>query len=137
MLMTSLSPALHPYHNLFKNLPTRTIQTQRLGQAQNFLGLEIARDTKGIMLSQRHYTLQLLKDTGFLTSKPTTVPMDPKAHLNATDGEVLTDISQYLRLIGRLLYLSLSRPNIAFAVHKFSQFIAQPQTPHLHAVYNS
>lgn len=88
------------------------------------------------MLSQRHYTLQLLEDTGFLACKPTTVPMDPRAHLNATDGEVLTDISQYRRLIGRLLYLTLSRPDIAFAVHKLSQFIAQPRTPHLHAVHH-
>lgn len=55
--------------------------------------------------------------------------MDPKIHLNAVDSHILSDVSQYRRLIGRLLYLTLSRPDIAFAVHKLSQFVAQPRTP--------
>ena len=96
-----------------------------------FLDLEIARSTKGIVLSQRHYTLQLLEDTSFLASKPARVPMDPKMLRTATDGDVLTDISQYRCLIDCLLYLTLSRPDITFVVHKLSQFLAQPQVPHL------
>ena len=107
-----------------------------LGTLKYFLGLEIARSTKGIVLSQRHYTLQLLEDTGFLACKPAIIPMDPKMQLTATDGDVLTDISQYRRLIGRLLYLTLSRPDITFAVHKLSQFLAQPRVPHLQAAHH-
>lgn len=50
--------------------------------------------------------------------------MDPKLRLSASDGEPLTDVSSYRRLIGRLLYLTRSRPDITYAVHKLSQFIA-------------
>lgn len=85
-----------------------------------FLELELARSSKGLVLSQRHYTLQLLEDTRFLASKPAHVPIDPKLKLTARDGELLQDASQYRRLIGRLLYLTLSRPDITFAVHNLS-----------------
>ncbi|KAL5549706.1 hypothetical protein UlMin_004937 [Ulmus minor] len=107
-----------------------------LGSLKYFLGLEIAKSAKGIVISQRHYTLQLLKDTGYLTCKPASVPMDPKVQLSDVTGELLTDISQYRHLIGRLLYLTLSRPDITFTVHKLSQFLAQPQLPHLKAIHH-
>ena len=60
--------------------------------------------------------------------------MDPNLKLSSTDGEPLQDISQYRRLVGRLLYLTISRPDIAFAVNKLSQFVSSPQTTHLQAV---
>lgn len=83
--------------------------------------MEIARSQAGIFLCQRQYTLQLLEDTGFLASKHVVSPMDLMAHLSASDGDILADASQYRRLIGRLLYLNLSRPDIMYAVHKLSQ----------------
>ena len=62
--------------------------------------------------------------------------MDPKVPLSADEGDLLTDISQYKRLIGCLLYLTLSRPDITFDVHKLSQFLAKPRMPHLKAVHH-
>ena len=85
------------------------------------------------MLSQRQYTLQLLEDSGYLACKPSTVPMDPTIRLSATEGDLLPDITHYRRLVGKLLYLTLTRPDIAFAVHKLSQFMAKPRFPHLQA----
>ena len=93
-----------------------------LGFLKYFLGLEIAKFSQGLILSQRHYTLQLLEDTGYLACKPATLPMDPKASLSADASYLLADISQYRHLIGCLSYLTLSRPDITFAVHKLSQF---------------
>ena len=87
-----------------------------------FLGLEIARSSTGIVPSQRHYALQLLEDTSFLASKLALLPMDPKLQLNSTDGELLSDPSQYRRLIGKLLYLTLSKLDITFTMPKLSQF---------------
>ena len=109
-----------------------------LGNLKYFLGLEIAQSSKGILLSQRHYALQLLEDTGFLGSKPAHLPMDPNVSLNVHDGDPLSssDHSQYRRLIGRLLYLTLFRPDITFVVHRFSQFVSQPRVPHLKAAHH-
>ena len=63
---------------------------KELGPLKYFLGLEIAQATKGIVLSQRHYTLQLLEDTGLLAAQLVTVPMDPKVRLPAHEGELLS-----------------------------------------------
>lgn len=101
-----------------------------------FLGLEIAKSSRGIHLCQRKYTLQLLEDTGFTAAKPLSFPMDPNIILNDTDGTVLEDASMYRRLIGRLMYLTISRPDITFTVNRLSQFMAQPRSPHLHAVHH-
>ena len=107
-----------------------------LGTLKYFLGLEITRSTTCIILSQCHYTLQLLEDTGYLACKPVQVPMDPKVRLNASDGDLLSNPSSYKCLIGRLLYLTLSRLDITFIVHQLSQFYAKPRLPHLHAAHH-
>lgn len=107
-----------------------------LGDLKFFLGLEIAKSSTGIVLSQWHYTMHILEDTGFLGSKPVSVPMDPKLKINGHDGDLLPDPSQYRRLIGRLLYLTLSRPDITFAVHKLSQYMPKPCSPHLRAAHH-
>ena len=73
-----------------------------------FIGLEIAESVKGIVLSQRRCTIQLLEDTGYLACKPVSLPMDLKIQLSAIEGDLLTNVSQYRCLIGRLLYLTLS-----------------------------
>ena len=88
------------------------------------------------MLSQRHYTLQLLEDTGYLACKPTAMPMDPKLRLTANEGDLLPDITHYRQLVGKLLYLTLSRLDITFTVHKLTQFLAQPRLPHLKVVHH-
>ena len=107
-----------------------------LGSLKFFLGLEIARSSSGIVVSQRQYALQLLEDFGFIDSKPVHTPMNPKVILTATDGDLLEDATLYRRLVGRLLYLTISRPDITFAVHALSQFIAAPRFPHLQAAHH-
>lgn len=57
-----------------------------LNKLKYFLGLEIARSHRGIVLSQRYYAHQLLEDTGFLACKPAALPMDPKVRLISFEG---------------------------------------------------
>ncbi|WP_338140430.1 Ty1/Copia family ribonuclease HI [Candidatus Phytoplasma australasiaticum] len=118
-----------------KNHLNAAFKLKDLGSLRYFLGLEIARSSKGILLSQRKYTLHLLEDTDFLASKPSRLPMDPNIKLCADEGSLLKDPTSYRRLIGRLLYLTVSRPDITFAVHRLSQFVARPRQPHLNAVH--
>lgn len=101
-----------------------------------FLGLEISTSNKGIYLYQQKYSLQLLTDTGYLNYKPLSTPMDHNIKLTDSDGDALEDISQHRIFIGRLMYLTISRLDIAFAVNKRSQFMSAPRSPHLQAVHH-
>ena len=104
-----------------------------LGSLKYFLGLEVARSDKGISLNQRKYCLEILQDTGFLGLNQLT-PMEQNLHLSMDVGKLLLDASQYRKLIGRLLYLTLTRPDITYAVHRLSQFLTEPREPHMLAV---
>ena len=111
-------------------------QLKILGPLKYFFGLEIAKSSRGISLSQRKYTLSLLEDTGFLACKPFNLPMDPNMKINLHDGDLLPNPSMYKRLIGRLIYLTISRPNITFAVNRLSQYMKEPRVPHLNVVHH-
>lgn len=65
-------------------------------------------------------------DIGSINSKSISLPMDPSTIFNDKDGLLLEDVSQYRIIISRFLYLTISRPNISYAVNKLSQYMANP-----------
>ena len=107
-----------------------------LGNLKYFLGLKVGRSSKGISVSQRHYALQLLSDTGYLGCKTRKTPMDPNVKFSQDEGDLLDDPSMYRRMIGKLLYLTITRPDLSFSVNRLSQFLAKPRIPHLQAGYH-
>ncbi|XP_062114694.1 uncharacterized mitochondrial protein AtMg00810-like [Humulus lupulus] len=128
-------PNLPLLHQLQDSLHTH-FKLKALGPLKYILGFEIAQAQEGLFLSQRKYILQLLDDTGYTGSKPAKTPMDPRIKLDDEQGTLLEDPSSYQQLIGRLLYLTLSRPDITYAVNNLSQFMSHPRTPHLQVVHH-
>ena len=119
----------------FKKVLDGQFKLKDLGDLRYFLGLEVARSQQGIFICQRHYALELLNETGFLGCKPVKTPMEPNLKLSNKDGELLDDPLLYRRMIGKLLYLTITRPDLSFAVNRLSQFMSNPRKSHLLAVH--
>ena len=78
--------------------------------------------------------LDILEETSLLGSKPVETPMDPNVKLYEDQGELLFNPERYRCLIGKLNYLTITRPDISFAVSVLSQFMKDPHLPHWEAV---
>lgn len=117
--------------NEFKIFLQAHFKLKDLGTPKYFLGIEIARNQSGVFLSQHKYALDLVSDAGLLGCKPSSTPMDSTKSLHQDAGDPLPDPTPYRRLIGRLVYLCITRPDITFAVNKLSQFLSKPCSEHM------
>ncbi|KAJ9685291.1 hypothetical protein PVL29_017351 [Vitis rotundifolia] len=104
--------------------------TKDLGELKYFLGIEVSRSKKGMFLSQRKYVLDLLEETGKTEAKPCTTPMVPNVQLMPDDGDPFYNLERYQRVVGKLNYLTVTRPDIAYAASVVSQFTSAPTVKH-------
>uniref|UniRef100_A0ACD6APZ5 Uncharacterized protein n=2 Tax=Avena sativa TaxID=4498 RepID=A0ACD6APZ5_AVESA len=111
----------------------KEFEVKDLGQLKYFLGIEIARSPEGIVLSQRKYVLDLLSDTGMLGCRVASTPIDQNHKLCAESGDPV-DKEKYQKLVGRLIYLCHTRPDISYAVSIVSRYMHDPRSGHLDAV---
>lgn len=104
-----------------------------LGPLKYFLGIEVTRTRDGIVLNQRKYILDILEDSGMMGCRPSAFPMEQNAKLQKNDEDKRVDANKYRRLVGRLLYLQATRPDITYSVNILSQFVTDPRESHMNA----
>nr|GEY42921.1 putative reverse transcriptase, RNA-dependent DNA polymerase, Gag-polypeptide of LTR copia-type [Tanacetum cinerariifolium] len=92
-----------------------------------------ARTSEGLVPSQRKYTLVILEDSGLKGCRPSSFPMEPNLKLDKGGEEEKVDACRYRRLVGRLLYLQVTCPDIAYSVNILIQFVGDPRRNHMEA----
>ncbi|GJX91980.1 ribonuclease H-like domain-containing protein [Tanacetum coccineum] len=120
----------------FKQFLKSKFQIKDLGKLKYFLGIEVLDNKDGICLSQRKYCLKLLHKFGLLAAKYVDTPLPENATLNHTesdDDHLLVNVSNYQRLVGKLIYLTNTRLDIAYDVHCLSQCMHSLLNSHLDA----
>ena len=104
-----------------------------LGELKFFLGIEVLKTKEGLCLNQRKYCLELLHEYGLLACRPVMTPLPENIVLNHTesdDDRLLKNITSYQKLVGKLIYLTMTRPDIAYAIHCLSQYMHAPLKSH-------
>ncbi|XXG72115.1 hypothetical protein AAC387_Pa07g1278 [Persea americana] len=107
-----------------------TFHMKDLGPLNNFLGLEVHQSTKGIVLNQHKYTIDLIDLAGLTASALVDTPVELNVKFSQEDGDLLPDPIAYPQLVGSLIYLTITRLDISYAVNLMSQFMTAPR--HLH-----
>nr|GEZ37617.1 uncharacterized mitochondrial protein AtMg00810-like [Tanacetum cinerariifolium] len=113
----------------------QTFNIKDLGPLHYYLGIEFLKNSNGIVMTQKKYSLDLIEFANLQNDKPAKTPLDSRVNLTYTDGEPLLDSSHYRTLVEKLIYLTITRPDIAFAAQLLSQFLHNPHTTHLTALH--
>ena len=98
------------------------------------LGLEISQDSSSYFLTWAKYISNLLAHVGLTDCKTTATLVNPQTRLTPLEGSLLSNATLYRQLVGNLIYLTVTRPDIAYVVHIVNQFIAAPRSPHYDAM---
>lgn len=123
-----IEEAKHTLHSHFK--------IKDLGELKYFLGIEFMRSKEGILMNQRKYALELIAEAGLGNAKPSMTPLDCSQRLTSmefAEDIPFPDVARYQRLVGKLLYLTNTRPDISFVVQLLSQFMQKPKLSHWQA----
>ncbi|GJV18359.1 putative ribonuclease H-like domain-containing protein [Tanacetum coccineum] len=118
----------------FESLMHKKFQMSSMGELTFFLGLQVMQRDDGIFISQDKYMADILKKFDFVIVKAASTPIETNKALNKDEEAEDVDVHLYRSMIGSLMYLTASRPDIMFAVCACARFQVTPKTSHLHAV---
>jgi hypothetical protein len=114
---------------------SQQFEMKDLGTLSYFLGLEVTSSSDAYYLSQAKHASDLLSKAGLTDSKTIFTLLELNSKLNATDGEPLPDVTLYRKLVGSLIYLTITHPELAYVVHLVSQCMFAPCSTHYAAVF--
>ncbi|WVZ93450.1 LOW QUALITY PROTEIN: hypothetical protein U9M48_039428, partial [Paspalum notatum var. saurae] len=124
----------HALVSSFAEQMSRKFEMSLMGEIQFFLGLQIKQGPEGTFVHQAKYTRDILKKFEMGDSKPMTTPMSTNTVLDADEDGEAVDQKEFRGMIGSLLYLTATRPDIQFAVCLCARYQASPRTSHRQAV---
>nr|GEV60494.1 hypothetical protein [Tanacetum cinerariifolium] len=130
MLLTGNSQSKILNH---KNCLDKKFTINDIGLAKYFLGIELYKTDTRMHLNQMKYIFDLLTYAGLTGAKPSPFPLLTQLKLSFDKGTPLKDAGVFKRLIGRLLYLTMTRPDISYADQHLSQFVSAPKDAHMQA----
>nr|GEU76107.1 putative ribonuclease H-like domain-containing protein [Tanacetum cinerariifolium] len=122
------------WYDEFEELRKNRFQMSSMGELTFFLGLEVKQKEDGIFISVDTYVAEILKKFNFLSVKTASTPIKTQKPLVNDEETADVDVHLYRSMIGSLMYLTASRPDIMFAVCTCSRFQVTPKTSHLHVV---
>ncbi|GKD75360.1 putative ribonuclease H-like domain-containing protein [Tanacetum coccineum] len=118
----------------FEQMMHKKFQMSSMGELTFFLGLQVQQKKDGIFISQDKYMADILKKFDFATMKTSSTPMESNKALLKDEEADSVDIHLYRSMIGSLMYLTASRPDIMFVVCACARFQVTPKMSHLHAI---
>ncbi|GKA53562.1 putative ribonuclease H-like domain-containing protein, partial [Tanacetum coccineum] len=118
----------------FEQMMHKRFQMSSMGELTFFLGLQVQQKEDGIFISQDKYVADILKKFDFVTIKTASTPIETNKALLKDEEAEDVDVHLYRSMIGSLMYLTASRPDIMFAVCACARFQVTPKVSHLHAV---
>nr|GEW91913.1 retrovirus-related Pol polyprotein from transposon TNT 1-94 [Tanacetum cinerariifolium]GEX19379.1 retrovirus-related Pol polyprotein from transposon TNT 1-94 [Tanacetum cinerariifolium] len=116
--------------DLFDNLMSSKFKMSMMGKISFFLGLQISQSPRGIFINQSKYALESLKKYGFESCDPVDTSMVEKSKLDKDKEGKAVNLSHYRGMIGTLLYLTASRPDLQFAICMCARYQARPTEKH-------
>ena len=113
----------------------KEFEIKELGRLKYFLGIEVAHSKHGIFISQQKYVVDLLAEMGKLGCKSVETTIEQNHRLCEATEDTVVDRESYQKLVGKLIYLFHTRPDIAYAVGVVSRFMHNPKEIHLQAAH--
>jgi hypothetical protein len=124
----------HVYVEEFSRIMTKRFEMSMMGELKFFLRFQIKQVKEGTFISQTKYTHDMLKKFNMVNAKPIKTPMPTNGHLDLNENGTAVDIKVYHSMIGSLLYLCASRPDIMLSLCMCARFQANPKKYHLSSI---